>query len=801
MATLALALGFLAGIALGRWLGWPWEAALVMAAGAALVCLWWTQPRARLLALGAFALACGLLRVALPGPDSSLEALRQQAGSRVVLDGVVAAQPELAGQTQRLSVAVRSVAGLTRSAAGDVTVVTAPYPSYSFGDLLRITGVMNEESWGGKPRLALRYPGLTVLGHGQGGRWRQPLAALRGRLADSLARALPEPQAALARGVFLGQGSNLDAGLTAAFRATGTSHLVAISGQNITIVVGLVSGTLMWLLGRRRALVALLAFVWTYTALAGAEPPVVRATVMASAYLLASVLGRQTSGLVALALALALAVMAGAQPPVLSDVSFQLSASAMVGLVLLAPRLQALGERWLPSDDSHRHSAREAAGAWLVQNLAVSIAAVACTWPIIAHTFHSFSWVGVPATLAGLPALPFIIATSAATAVAGLLSPPLATALGWVSWLPLTYLIKVVELFARIPGAGLQVGALPSLTLVAYYLALASLLWLWSQRRLPASTLAPALWGEANPRWRWGLAGLATAATLAWAMALTAPGNELVVRALAAPGGQAVLVEAPGRVRALVDGGPDPRALQLALARALPFWDRHLDLVVSTRSEPAYLTGLLDAIPKHRPRLALDLGEGTEGRSLHQEWRRLLLESDARVEAARPGTVITLGRGVTAEVVTPSPAAPPADIRAATGLWGGPHPDHERALLERCARRLGAALAAGDFYGGWRRGLRGPGHPRPTKASDHRHLRGKASLRITRTAPRAYRSLERPACPLDRGTEGYRPAHRRRAAADCAAAQRRGALRRQLRGRAGAPAAQPRAAPEPYPRP
>ncbi|MBI3953582.1 MAG: ComEC/Rec2 family competence protein [Chloroflexi bacterium] len=651
MPTLALACGFLIGVTVGVWRGWPWEAALVVAPLAALAGLWLRDQRLRLLALAAIALAGGLLRVALPSPDPGTKALGDAAGRQVILEGVVAAPPEAAGQAQRLTLAARTASG--PAATGAVTVVTALYPAYRFGDRVRATGVLKEEQWRGGQRLVLRYPRLAILGHGQGGLWRQPLEDLRARLADSLARALPEPQAGLAQGIFLGLRSNLPPELTAAFRATGTSHLVTISGQNITIVVGLVSGALLWLLGRRWALLTLLACVWAYAALAGAEPPVVRATVMASAYLLGSALGRQTSGLVALALALA--AMVGVQPQVLADVSFQLSAGAMVGLVLLAPRLQAAWSRWTTPAGPPGRGIRAGLAAWLGQNLAVSVAAVALTWPIIARTFHSFSWVGVPATLAGLPALPFIIATSAVTATAGLLSGPLATALGWVSWLPLTYLVQVVELFARVPGAGLQVEAPARAAMAGYYLALGGALWLWSRRPLPVVRVTPDLWGGAAPRWRWGLGGLATGAALAWAMALTAPGGELVVRALPVPSGHAILVEAPGRVRALVDGGPSPEALELALARALPFWDRHLDLLVSTRSEPAYLAGQVAVSSRHRPRRALYASAGAG--ALHREWRRGLADAGVPAEPASPGTAVRLGPRVTVEVIELEQAA------------------------------------------------------------------------------------------------------------------------------------------------
>lgn len=274
---------------------------------------------------------------------------------------------------------------------------------------------------------------------------------------------------------------------------------------------------------------------------------------------------------------------------------------------------------------------------------------MALTWPIIAVTFHSFSWVGVPATLVALPALPLIIATSAVTAVAGLFSGPLATALGWVSWLPLAYLGQVVELWARLPGTGFQIAGLPVVAVVAYYLALGGLLWLWSRRAPPTAMLGPALGSGASQGWRWGLASMTTAAALLWAMALTAPSDELLVKVLGVPDGQAILIEAPGRAHVLVDGGPSVQTLELGLARGLPFWDKHLDLLVSTSPAAPYLAAQVGVADRHRIGRALEAGP-TES-ALYREWRNRLETQGIAIDDAKPGMLVKIGRGATLEVM------------------------------------------------------------------------------------------------------------------------------------------------------
>jgi competence protein ComEC len=248
------------------------------------------------------------------------------------------------------------VNGEGKDVTGAVLLRMSRYPAYRYGDVLTVTGELETpptlEDFDYRGYLADRgihsiiyYPGVEVLARGQGSKPLQWLHSLRERLCASLARALPEPQCSLAQGILLGQRTGIPDDINRAFSRTGTAHLLAISGLHLSIILAMFLGFGVMVFGRQRGIYIWLALaaIWLYVLLIGMRPPIVRAAIMGSLFLMAEYLGRQGSAIIALAFAAA--VMVGIQPHLLGSVSFQLSFMAMAGLVLLFPRFQAWGRR------------------------------------------------------------------------------------------------------------------------------------------------------------------------------------------------------------------------------------------------------------------------------------------------------------------------------------------------------------------------------------------------------------------------------------------------------------------------
>ena len=295
----------------------------------------------------------------------------------------------------------------------------------------------------------MSYPEIEILDSGKGFK---PLAWvywLRNSLSQTLAQVLPEPQASLAQGIILGTRYNIPPEIKADFVSTGTAHILAISGVNLSIIAGMLVSIGIWLFGKRRYIYVWLALgiIWLYALLTGMNPPVVRGAIMASLFLAAELLGRQRTAITSLAFAAA--IMVGFDPQILWDASFQLSFLAMAGLIFLAPPLMNWGRRAVSKTIGEEGIGVSLANI-VTDSLSVTLAATIAVWPLIAHYFGIVSLSGPLANFLALPALPGIIVTGALAGLIGLVFLPVAQFIGWLAWLFTSYLLLIVTGFASL---------------------------------------------------------------------------------------------------------------------------------------------------------------------------------------------------------------------------------------------------------------------------------------------------------------------------------------------------------------
>jgi len=199
---------------------------------------------------------------------------------------------------------------------------------------------------------------------------------------------------------------------------------------------------------------------------------------MAAIFILGSYLGRQRQSVVALALAAA--AMTAFQPLLLWDVSFQLSFAATAGLIFISPVLQERLQRLWPLPGGSPQGAGTRAQRYLIESLAVTLAATAAVLPLLLVNFQRLSLVAPLANLLVLPALPGIMLAGALSAGLGFLMP-LGQVAGWAAWPFLTYMIAVVEFLARAPAASVEIKDFQPGLALAYY-ALLGLLLLWKPK-------------------------------------------------------------------------------------------------------------------------------------------------------------------------------------------------------------------------------------------------------------------------------------------------------------------------------
>lgn len=678
MTLVYLAAAWVLGIvvaALGREPPWP----AVAAAGILLAVLPIARRKASLalLALGCLGLfAGGILRYQADEPPEQPGgiALLNDSDAPVTFRALVTDEPDERERSLRVRLEMKEVLenGEWRPTEGGVLMRQGLFPRYRYGDLIEVSGKLEtppELDFGYREYLArqgvvsvIDFPQTELIQSGQGNAFMAGVHSLRRSLSSALAESLPEPQAALGQGILLGERSVLPQDLTDALNATSTSHIIALSGYNISVISGLIIGALAWLIGRYRAALFALAVIAGYVVLTGASPSLVRAAIMGGLYLLANITGRQSSGIISLHFAAAL--MTGLDPSVVHDVSFQLSFAAAAGLMALGPLLY---RRTADALVRLRIVAARPSGlcGMLVETFAVTAAAIAATLPLIALHFHRISLIALPANLLVVPVFPLILASSTAVALAGLLPGAVADILAWPAWAVLKYMTEVVRLLAGLPLASVEWKGFTAVhAAVAYSLLLAAAL-SFSHHRPSPQLLEPLaaffarLSDAVNRPLRrlpavWVIAGLAAANVIVWAALILQPAPRLDVTVFDVGQGDAILIRTPAGHNLLIDGGPSGRLLTEALGDELPFWDRELDMVVLTHPDSDHLTGLVSALERYDVGQVLTGAQQSDSDAF-EAWREALDEEGAPVRIAAAGQWVDLGDGARLEVLGPPP--------------------------------------------------------------------------------------------------------------------------------------------------
>ena len=738
MALIYLALAWLMGIALGERIAQPWAVCLAFALAGALTGLLMRHERAWRLGGAMVALAgLGALRLSL-SPLYATPLRPYLDGPAISLAGTVAAAPDVRATRTEIVVAVDAVwrEGEEPSPVRDAVLLRLPRESPSrYGYRLQVTGrVRTAPEEGGfsyRAYLARRgihgvvdRPEVELEARGGGSPLQARLIALADRAEGLIHTLWPAPESALMAGILLGRESALPEPLLAAFDDSGTRHIIAISGFNITLLAGALTAVLLNLLNRRAAAPIVILLLAAYTLLVGADPAVVRAALMGGLTLVALLAGRPGHALNGLGLSALL--MTAWNPWQLWEPSFQLSFAATLGLILLVPLLEA----WVgtENDTTERSGARktrkgakdtrdvgprntrkgakdtkegcgsptEASGRlqalfasfapfrvlpWLREAVLVSLAAQLATLPITLGTFGRLSVIAPVANLLILPVQPAVMELGALATLLGLAWRPAGQLLAWLAWPFVAYTIRLVEALGRLPFAAIDLGGAGEAIPWALYGLIGAWLWL----RDPARRRA--LWALLKPQLptKVLLTGLVAVACLVWIGGVARlPDGRLHVTFLDVGQGDAILIQTPDGKHLLVDGGPDPNRVLAALGRRLPPWQRSLDLVALTHPDEDHLAGLVEVLRHYRVGLILDttLPHDTPTGGA---WEALTFHA-SRLTLPTRGTVLDLGRGARLEVLHPG------ETPLATQS-----PDNDNGLVLRLSWGKASFLLTGDL--------------------------------------------------------------------------------------------------------
>ena len=286
--------------------------------------------------------------------------------------------------------------------------------------------------------------------------------AVKDVFQQAVSRSLPAPYSAYINGVLLGTKQDIPADLTDAFNKTSTTHVLAISGYNITIIAEALLAMLVVFMRRRHAFWVSAAIIIVFTIMTGAGASVVRAAIMGLLLLYANGYGRLYDP--KNSILLAAAVMVALDPLSLRfDVGFQLSFLAVLGLMYVSPLLKQVFKK-IPE------------WAGFKETVLLSISAQIAVAPLLAYVFHTFSLVSIPANMLVLPLMPYTMLFGFLTGVAGLIFSPLGRAVGLISYALSWYQLHIISWLGALPFSAVTV-MMSSLVLGILYAIIIFIIW------------------------------------------------------------------------------------------------------------------------------------------------------------------------------------------------------------------------------------------------------------------------------------------------------------------------------------
>lgn len=403
---------------------------------------------------------------------------------RVILTGIISEEPDVRADNVRYKANVQGIElfslsgrpGLTQGIKsnneifrqaqgikdlGKILIVTKKYPEYRYGDKLEIVGNLetprSSDDFDYQKYLAkddifsiIYYPEIKLLAAHQGDWLMGKLLFIKNKFKNSISQSLVEPQGAFLAGLLFGEKRGLPPDIMDAFSRTGTTHIIALSGYNITIIALALTGLFnAFMVHRRWSFWLSVAAIVLFVLMTGAAASVVRAAVMGILVLLARQVGRLYQ--IRNALVLAGAIMVYLNPRVLVwDLGFQLSFAATLGLIYVSPILQY----WFIGEKEREDGNKKILG--LKEILIATLAAQIAVLPLLVINFGRLSLIAPLANILVLPFIPLTMLFGFLAALGGLVWIYLGKILGWVTWLFLSYEIKIIEFLARIPLAAVS---------------------------------------------------------------------------------------------------------------------------------------------------------------------------------------------------------------------------------------------------------------------------------------------------------------------------------------------------------
>lgn len=396
-------------------------------------------------------------------------------GKEVILDGIVSDDPDVRLKNQHLNVKLKNMDATILVLVGREVEVT-------YGDEVEIHGILEEPenfiTTAGKEFNYKRYlanqdiyftiinADIKIISHGNGSKIKSLLYKLRNAFIKNINQVIGIPESDLANGLVLGVRGGFDNDTKNEFISTGTIHIIALSGYNVTIVAENVMKILGLVFSQIVSIIFGIIVIILFIIMSGASSTAIRAGIMATIMLLGRMTGRSYDA--GRALVVAGLLMVAYDPRVLVDMSFQLSFIATGGVLFLTPKVMNWF-KFMPM----RFGMRE--------TLATTVAATISVLPILLYLTGVLSLVSLPANILILLFIPTTMLFVFITGILGFISPILSIPFGFISYLILWYILSVIHFLGSLSFASVTIHSFPLLLTILTYVFL--LWWVFGNKR------------------------------------------------------------------------------------------------------------------------------------------------------------------------------------------------------------------------------------------------------------------------------------------------------------------------------
>ena len=446
------------------------------------------QEKRKIVLLIAFFLsfACGVLRYEIKDSTHLDENLQENIGQKVLISGIIVDEPKNKESGVSLVVDFKNMIAGSSSLAvfGRGIVSTSLHSEFHYGDAVNISGKLEKPenfatdesgtkefdyiSYLAKDDIfyQIDFAQVSFLSSGNGNFLKELLFKIKNMFTENINTVIQEPESSLLSGILLGAKNSMDKDTSQMFRVVGLSHIVALSGYNITVVSDAIIKFFSFLpktAGLSFGVIGIILFV----IMSGSSSTAVRAGIMSLVVILAHITKRDYQ--IGRALIIAAFVMILVNPKILVfDISFQLSFLATLAIVYVAPifkrKLHFVTERFALRD-----------------TIASTVSAQILVLPLILYKMGMLSIVALPVNVLVLALIPATMFFGFMTGALGFLWTPLSLPCAWISYMLLAYIIKISEIFAWLPFSSVMISWFSVFFMIVSYIIIG--IWFWHERK------------------------------------------------------------------------------------------------------------------------------------------------------------------------------------------------------------------------------------------------------------------------------------------------------------------------------